>query len=64
MNDNFYQAAVEHSPVGYAFHKIVCDENGNPCDYQFIEVNPAFEKLTGLVGATLSASGSRRCYRK
>ena len=53
MNDNFYQAAVEHSPVGYAFHKIVCDENGNACDYQFIEVNPAFEKLTGLVGANI-----------
>jgi diguanylate cyclase (GGDEF)-like protein/PAS domain S-box-containing protein len=53
MNDNFYQSVVEHSPVGYAFHKIVCDETGNPCDYEFIEVNPAFEKLTGLVGADI-----------
>lgn len=53
MNDNFYRSVVEHSPVGYAFHKIVCDETGNPCDYEFIEVNPAFEKMTGLIGADI-----------
>lgn len=53
MDDNFYQSVVEHSPVGYAFNKIVCDEKGNPCDYEFIEVNPAFEKLTGLIGADI-----------
>lgn len=33
---------------GFSFHEIICDESGVPCDYRFIEVNPAFEKLTGL----------------
>lgn len=33
---------------GYAFHKIICDESGKPVDYRFLEINPAFEKLTGL----------------
>ena len=33
---------------GFALHEIVTDENGEPCDYRFIEVNPAFERLTGL----------------
>lgn len=49
MKDSFYQSVVEHSPVGYAYHKIVCDEAGKPCDYEYIEVNPAFEKLTGFI---------------
>ena len=34
---------------GVAVHKIICDENGKPVDYRFIEVNPAFEEHTGLV---------------
>lgn len=37
-----------NSPFGYALHKIVLDETGNPVDYTFLEVNKAFEKLTGL----------------
>jgi PAS domain S-box-containing protein len=36
---------------GFALHEIVCDEAGTPIDYGFIEVNPAFERLTGLKGA-------------
>jgi len=38
----------KNSPFGYALHSIVLDETGNPIDYTFIEVNEAFEKLTGL----------------
>jgi PAS domain S-box-containing protein len=33
---------------GFALHEIICDENGQPCDYRFLEINPAFERLTGL----------------
>jgi PAS domain S-box-containing protein len=33
---------------GFARHRIVLDEGGHPVDYEFLEVNPAFEKLTGL----------------
>src|SRR5512133_3290399 len=33
---------------GFALHEILCDERGQPCDYRFLEINPAFEKLTGL----------------
>ena len=33
---------------GFALHEIVCDAAGKPCDYTFLDVNPAFEKLTGL----------------
>jgi len=33
---------------GFAYHKIIIDEHGAPVDYVFLEVNEAFEKLTGL----------------
>lgn len=38
-----------HNPIfGYAHHSIILDDSGNPCDYEFLEVNATFEKLTGL----------------
>jgi len=31
-----------------ALHEIICDAAGRPCNYRFLEVNLAFERLTGL----------------
>ena len=33
---------------GFGIHEIIYDENGKPCDYRFLDINPAFERLTGL----------------
>jgi PAS domain S-box-containing protein len=33
---------------GFALHEIICDDKGEPCDYRFLDVNDAFERLTGL----------------
>ncbi len=33
---------------GFALHEIICDKEGKPYDYRFIEANPAFETQTGL----------------
>lgn len=33
---------------GFAVHEIICDDGGRPCDYRFLAVNPAFERITGL----------------
>lgn len=33
---------------GFAYHRIIVDSQGKPVDYVFLEVNPAFERLTGL----------------
>ena len=33
---------------GFAYHKIVFDKDLKPVDYVFLEVNDAFERLTGL----------------
>jgi PAS domain S-box-containing protein len=36
------------APFGFAYHQIILDDNENPVDYEFLEVNRAFENLTGL----------------
>ncbi|EXI67154.1 MAG: PAS domain S-box protein [Candidatus Accumulibacter adjunctus] len=33
---------------GFALHEIVLDAAGKPCDYRFLEVNVAFEAISGL----------------
>jgi PAS domain S-box-containing protein len=33
---------------GFALHEIICDDTGEACDYRFLDINPAFERLTGL----------------
>jgi len=38
---------------GFAYHRIVLDGGGRPCDYLFLEVNEAFERLTGLKGKNI-----------
>lgn len=48
MEETFYKQLIQESSFGYAYHKIILDESGNAVDYQFIEVNIEFEKLTGL----------------
>ncbi len=46
--DAKYRLLFENMVDGFAFHKIVVDEKGRPVDYIFLEINEAFEKLTGL----------------
>jgi len=43
-----YRSLFNGMTEGFALHEIICDEHGAPCDYRFLEINPAFERLTGL----------------
>jgi len=45
---DFYRKIIENAPTGYAYHKIILDYDDRPCDYEFIEVNEAFERATGF----------------
>ncbi len=38
---------------GFAYHRILLNARGKPCDYIFLEVNNAFERLTGLKGKNI-----------
>lgn len=43
-----YQMLFDKMIDGFALHEIICDSKGEPIDYRFLEVNPSFEKMTGL----------------
>ncbi len=43
-----YQLLFNAMVDGFALHEIICDQQGNPVDYRFIAVNPAFEQMTGM----------------
>jgi len=43
-----YRTLFENMINGFALHEIVLNNAGKPVDYIFLEVNSAFERLTGL----------------
>ncbi|OPZ83730.1 MAG: Phytochrome-like protein cph2 [bacterium ADurb.Bin429] len=43
-----YRQLFNSMSEGFALHEIICNDAGEPVDYRFLEVNPAFEALTGL----------------
>ncbi|MBP0599200.1 PAS domain S-box protein [Herbaspirillum sp. LeCh32-8] len=43
-----YRALFESIDEGFCLIEMLFDQNGKPCDYRFLETNPAFEKHTGL----------------
>jgi PAS domain S-box-containing protein len=48
MPGNYYKNIFKNSPLACAYCKIILDGSGAAVDYVYIEVNGAFEKLTGL----------------
>ncbi len=48
QSEERYRALFNSMTEGFALHEVICDEKGDPCDYRFLDINPAFEKLTGL----------------
>jgi PAS domain S-box-containing protein len=48
LSEQRYCALFANMQDGFAYHKVLFDETGNPIDYVFLEINEAFERLTGL----------------
>ncbi len=48
-----YRQLFHNLTTGFALHEIILDNNEKPCDYRFLEINPAFEELTGLKSVDL-----------
>jgi PAS domain S-box-containing protein len=48
-----YRTLFNSMTEGFSLQEIITDGQGQPVDYRFLEVNPAFERLTGLKRADL-----------
>jgi PAS domain S-box-containing protein len=52
-SESSFRSLFETMTEGFALHEIFTDEQGRPVDYRFLNVNPAFERLTRLKGSEL-----------
>ena len=48
LSERKYHQLFNHMNSAFALHEIIVDDSGKPTDYVYIEVNKAFEELTGL----------------
>jgi PAS domain S-box-containing protein len=58
-----YRRIFSRMAEGNALHEIVYDTSGTPVDYRILDVNPAFEQITGLKKETVIGKTSREAYR-
>jgi PAS domain-containing protein len=47
-SESKYRFLFENMMDGFAYHKALFDDHGKPVDSIYLEVNGAFEKMTGL----------------
>src|SRR5258708_2818894 len=50
-SESRYRTLFETLIEGFCTIEMIFDANGRPADYRFLEINPAFEKQTGLRNA-------------
>jgi len=48
IGEERYRALFNNMTEGFALHEVVTDDAGRAVDYVFLDVNPAFERLTGM----------------
>lgn len=60
--DSFYKSLIERSPIGYALHRVILDENGEPVDYEFLDINKSYEQITGYKKNNISGKTIRELY--
>jgi PAS domain S-box-containing protein len=48
QSESKYRSLFENMTSAFALHQMIYDENGDPFDYRYLELNPAFKRLTGV----------------
>lgn len=43
-----FRDLFNHMEHGYAYYQIITNETGEPIDYIFMDINPSYERITGL----------------
>ena len=50
-SEEHYRMLFNSIDEGFCIIEVIFDENEKPIDYRFLEINPSFEKQTGLIDA-------------
>lgn len=62
MTEQLLQYFFEKSPVAFAYHKVLMDDSDFPYDYEFIDVNSAYEDITGLKASKVIGKRYRELF--
>lgn len=63
ITEGKYRSLYALMNEGMALHQIVYDDTGNPIDYLILDVNPAFEKITGLKKENIIGKKATEIYK-
>ena len=53
QSEEKYRLLFDKMLNAFALHEIICDINGKPVDFKFLEVNAAFSNITGIDAANI-----------
>lgn len=54
MNRELWRSSsLDRAPIGYSCHRLMVDGGGKPADFIFLDVNPVFERISGLKKAEI-----------
>lgn len=48
-----WRLLFDNMTTGFALHDVICDDQGAVIDYRFLQINPAYEKLTSLMAENI-----------
>jgi PAS domain S-box-containing protein len=51
VSEQKYRTLFESMDEGFCILQLIFDAHDNPLDYRYIDINPAFERQTGMAGA-------------
>ena len=57
-----FQSMFDSIPEVFTLQEILLDSKGKPCDFRFLEINPTFERLTGLKKETVVGKRVREVF--
>jgi PAS domain S-box-containing protein len=57
-----YRQLFNQMNVGCALLEVICNAQGTPCDANFVDVNPAFERITGYAKETVAEERVSRVF--
>ena len=62
-NEEQYRLLFAEMEQGIVVHEVIYNEEGKVVDYRFIDINPAYERITGLTREMALHKRVREIYR-
>ncbi len=63
LSEEKYRTLHSSLNEGLCLHELVLDGDGKPADYRILDINPAFEKLTGFKRKEISGQLASQVYK-